>query len=370
MKKIYFTFIICFISIMLTSCISGKDLFYRMEYNGYLDTASYVIVEYNTKDYTVEEIKDILNGVKEVLLNVEKEFSIGQTFFMKQANIEESTTMLINRKSGTNEKVKVSDEFLKLLEIGNDLSIKTNGLFDLTIGSLSRLWDISQRAEYCQDDSSLLEDLCKIPIDKEIKEAISLIDYKMVEIDKENQTVYLPRKGMMLDFGGIAKGYAADKVWEYLNKYQFSYSVINLGGNVKVNGTVKQSVNDIKIYINNPFDTGNLGYYYPKQNTGGVTSGIYERYITYQGVKYHHILNPKTGYPCSEEITSVTIMSENSTLADALSTSVFMLGVTKGLELINSIDGVETIIVTNNKKVYVSNNIDFISDVENIEIIR
>ena len=116
MKKIYFTFIICFISIMLTSCISGKDLFYRMEYNGYLDTASYVIVEYNTKDYTVEEIKDILNGVKDVLLNVEKEFSIGQTFFMKQANIEESTTMLINRKSGTNEKVKViitSNEILQ-----------------------------------------------------------------------------------------------------------------------------------------------------------------------------------------------------------------------------------------------------------------
>ena len=192
----------------------------------------------------------------------------------------------------------------------------------------------------------------------------------MVEIDKENKTVYLPKKGMMLDFGSIAKGYAADKVWEYLNKYQFSYSVINLGGNVKVNGTVKQSVDDIKIYINNPFDTGNLGYYYPKKNTGGVTSGIYERYITYQGVKYHHILNPKAGYPCSEEITSVTIMSESSTMADALSTSVFMLGVTKGLELINSIEGVETIIVTNNKKVYVSSNIDFISNVENIEIIR
>lgn len=370
MKKICFTFIICLISIMLVSCMNGKDLFYRMDYNGYLDTVGYVIVEYNTKDYSEKEVKSILEGIKDVLLNVEKEFSIEQTFFMEQSLIKESTVMKINKNSGTNNKVEVSSDFLELLLIGQDLAIQTEGLFDLTIGSLSKLWNISKRAEFCLDDSSILAELCKIPNSDEINEVLSLVDYNLIEIDKEKKTVYLPKEGMMLDFGGIAKGFGVDKIQEYLNNYQFSYSVINMGGNVKVNGSVKQSVNDIKIHINNPFEAGNLGYYYPNKNTGGVTSGIYERYITYEGVKYHHILNPKTGYPCSDEVVSVTIMSESSTLADVLSTSVFLLGVEKGLELINNMTGVETIIVTSDKKVYVSSNIDFISEVENIEIIR
>jgi thiamine biosynthesis lipoprotein len=114
--------------------------------------------------------------------------------------------------------------------------------------------------------------------------------------------------------------------------------------------------------VKNPFEEGNIGYYYPKTNTGGVTSGIYERYIHYQGVKYHHILNPKTGYPCSDDVVSVTIMGNNSAIADALSTSVFMLGVDKGLELINSLIGYEAVIITKEKEVYVSNNLDFIQE--------
>ena len=135
-----------------------------------------------------------------------------------------------------------------------------------------------------------------------------------------------------------------------------------MGGNVKVIGESLQDTLPLKIYVNDPFEEGTIGYYYPNNNTGGVTSGIYERYIYRDSIKYHHILNPKTGYPCDDEIVSVTISGENSSIADALSTSVFMLGIDEGLELINSLDGYDAVIITKEKQVYVSNNLDFIQE--------
>lgn len=368
MKKIYLIFTICLISIMLGSCGKEKYQFYRMEYSGYLDTVGYVIVEYNTTDYTTKELETILSGLNNVLLSIEKEFSIEQTYYMAKASIAESTLMKINKNSGTNNKIRVSNDFLNLLNISKDIYAKTNGLFDVTIGPLTKLWNISKRSQFCKEDTTLLEQVCMAPKEEKIIEALSLINMEDIVID--GNYVSLAKQGMMLDFGGIAKGLAVEKIQEYLNNYKFTYSVINMGGNVKVNGILKQSVNDLKIHITNPFDAGNIGYYYPKPNTGGVTSGIYERYITYKGVKYHHILNPLTGYPSSDSIVSVTIMHINSAIADALSTSVFMLGVEDGLELINSIDGAEAIIITKDKKVYVSSDIEFVSEVENIEIIK
>lgn len=359
MKKLFLTALVFLMICLLSSCNKGNYLFYRYEYNGYLDTIGYVIVEYNSKDYSKEELDNILKGLNNVLLNIEQEFSIAQTPYMAEQGIEKSTLMLINEQSGK-EKVKVSSMFLELLKQALDMSKITGGLFDPTIGSLTTLWDISSRAEYCMDDLSSMESLCNIPKEDKIQEALELVDYKKIEIDEESQTVYLPIEGMKLDFGAIAKGFAAEKMSEYLENYSFSYTIINMGGNVKIHGDIIQDVEDVKIHINNPFKEGNFGYYYPDKNTGGVTSGIYERYITYQGVKYHHILNPNTGYPCEDEIASVTIMGPSSSLADALSTGIFALGKDKGMELINSLEGYEVVIITNNQQVYVSNNLDFI----------
>ena len=164
----------------------------------------------------------------------------------------------------------------------------------------------------------------------------------------------------MLDFGAIGKGFAAEKMADFLSNYDFPYIIINMGGNVKTIGIPSVGISPLKIYVDNPFGAGTIGYYNPKVNTGGVTSGVYERYINYQGVKYHHILNPKTGYPCNDDVVSVTIEGIDSSMADALSTSVFMLGAEDGLKLINSIDGYEAVIITKEKQIYVSNNLDFI----------
>lgn len=361
MKKIFLSTLILLVSLLLTSCDRGENLFYRYEYNGYLDTVGYVIVEYNSKDYSRNQVSDILAGLDEVLLNIEKEFSIGQTPYMLDVGIEKSTLMLINEHSGK-EKIKVSNTFLELLEIALKMAEETNGLFDPTIGSLTKLWNISSRAEYCMDNLESMEYLCRIPTEAEIQEVLPLVNYQLVEIDKEEQTVYLPIEGMMLDLGAVGKGFGVEKMSEYLEKYHFSYTIINMGGNVKIKGEPLQKVEEVKLYVNNPFEEGNVGYYYPNENTGGVTSGIYERYIYYQDVKYHHILNPDTGYPCSDEIVSVTIMGENSSISDALSTGVFALGLDAGLALINSLEDYEAVIITNNKQVYVSNNLDFIQE--------
>lgn len=362
MKKIILSIITFLILTICTSCGKETSLFYRYEYNGYLDTLGYIIVEYDTDDYSQTEVSNILSKVENLLLNIEKEFSISQTVYMKEADVEESTLMLINKRSGEEIATKVSDDFLELLTISQNMSNNTNGLFDASIGSLTKVWNISSRAELCMDDSILLEDICSIPSDEEINTALELVNYQDIQIDYDNKTVLLPKKGMALDFGGIAKGFAAEKIAEYLLTYKFSYAVINMGGNVKIIGDVKQDTDPLRIYVKNPFGDGNIGYYYPIVNTGGVTSGIYERYISYKGTKYHHILNPKTGYPSRDTVVSVTIMGENSAMADALSTGVFMMGLDKGLELINSLDGYEAIIITKEEKVYVSNNLDFIKN--------
>lgn len=359
MKKLFLTTLIFLLMCCFSSCNKKNSLFYRYEYNGYLDTIGYVIVEYDVKDYSKEELNGILRGLDDVLLNIEQEFSISQTPYMKEEGIEKSTLMLVNEQSGK-EKVQVSSMFLELLTQALDMAEITNGFFDPSIGALTTLWDISSRAEYCMDDLSYMELLCNIPKEDKIQEILKLVNYKNIEIDNEKQAVYLPVEGMKLDFGAIAKGFAVEKMSEYLKKYNFSYTIINMGGNVKIYGDIVQDVEDVKIHINNPFKEGNFGYYYPEKNTGGVTSGLYERYITYQGVRYHHILSPATGYPCKDEIVSVTIMGPSSTIADALSTGIFALGKDKGLELINSLEGYEAVIITSKQQFYVSNNLDFI----------
>ena len=362
MKKIYLNILLFFIVMALTSCSKEVYKYYRYEYNGYLDTAGYIIVEYNQNKYTAEEMNNILQNAEEVLLKIEKEFSISQTPHMKQKGIDKSTLMQINDNSGKNLPVKVTDAFLEILAIAEEMYNKTSGIFDVSIGSLTKLWQISEKAEYCMNDFDSLEYLCSIPTEEEINKVKTLINYQDIKIDAEQKTVSLTKEGMALDFGAIGKGYAAEKLADYLSEYHFSYVIINMGGNVKVIGESLQDTLPLKIYVNDPFEEGTIGYYYPNNNTGGVTSGIYERYIYRDSIKYHHILNPKTGYPCDDEIVSVTISGENSSIADALSTSVFMLGIDEGLELINSLDGYDAIIITKEKQVYVSNNLDFIQE--------
>ena len=159
---------------------------------------------------------------------------------------------------------------------------------------------------------------------------------------------------MLLDLGSIAKGYAADEIVKILKEENINSAIIDLGGNIYALG-FKEGNKNWKIGIQNPFDNrGKIVGSLEVSNKTVVTSGVYERYIEQDGQTYHHILNPETGYPYETDIAGVSIIADKSIDGDALSTLVFTKGLEKGLELVENIDGVDAIFITNNKEVYVT----------------
>ncbi len=350
--------LITLITVSLTSCnekINSDDYdIARQSYYLYLDTVSTVTVEYLKSDKTIDEVNRDLNNINKILLNIEKEFSIEQTLYMASNGILESTLMKINNASGKN-KINVSDEFIHVLSLAQDIYKLSDGGFDPSIGPLTRLWDISGKTE-------LSEDEIIIPTKIEINNVLDLVDYNNVEIDTNSNTVYLSKEGMMLDLGGIAKGYAADKVMEYLKQLGYTYISVNLGGNLLLYGSSKiyESLGKkVYSYIQNPFNTSTTIIQTDITNVSIVTSGIYERYIEKDDIKFHHILDPKTGYPIDNELVMVTIIGSNSCMSDGLSTGVFSLGLDRGIELIKSCEEYSAFFVTKDNIIYSVGNIEF-----------
>lgn len=361
MKNKLIILILTIISIFaLTSCTEKDNAknysIGSLTYYLYLDTVSQVAVEYNNKEKTAEQVEQELKHVNNILLDIEKEFSIEQTYYMRNNGIEESTLMKVNKNSGK-EPIVVSDTFLKVLQQAKEIYELTNHGFDPTIGPLSRLWDISGQAEYCDINGS-----CNVPETEDIKKSLELVNFEYVKIDKEQKTVLLEKEGMILDFGGIAKGFAADRVMEYLKPLGYTYISVNLGGNLMVAGTSKiyeARGEKVATEIQNPQDAATRIIRTEKTDMTVVSSGVYERYIEVDGVKYHHILDPKTGFPFENELLMVSIIGTNSCICDGLSTGVFSLGLEDGIKLIQSLDGYSAFFITKDNKIYAVGDIEF-----------
>ena len=246
----------------------------------------------------------------------------------------------INKNAGISP-VKVSDQTINVIKEAVKYSDLSSGNFDVSIGPISDLWAIGT-------------DNAKVPSDEEINSLLPLVDYKKIELDEADKTVYLPEKGMKLDLGAIAKGYAADIVNSYLDKQNVENAIINLGGNIYAKG-VSDNGENYDIGLKNPIEGEEDSFASVKiSNKSVVTSGVYERYTEKDGKKYHHILNPFNGYPYENNLLSVTIISDRSINCDALSTSAFALGVDDGLKLIESIDGVDAVFVKKDKEIYIT----------------
>lgn len=255
-------------------------------------------------------------------------------------NMEGTELDEVNNNAGI-KPVKVSDDTYNIIKKGLEYSSLTNGSFDITIGPLVKLWSIG-----------LPE--AKVPTIEEIKEKLQYINYKDVEINDSEKTVFLKNPGMIIDLGGIAKGYTADVIAQTLKDEGVEKAIIDLGGNIYALG--EKAENTLwRIGIQNPDQTrGEIVGSINVKDKSIVTSGIYERFIEQDGVKYHHILSPKSGYPYDNEIAGVTIISNKSIDGDALSTSVFSMGITKGLEFINSLPDTEAIFITKDHKIYLT----------------
>jgi thiamine biosynthesis lipoprotein len=237
--------------------------------------------------------------------------------------------------------VKVSDDTLYVLERGKYYSDQSKGAFDITIGPLVKLWGIGT-------------DKARLPSIQEINEKKALVNYKDLIIDEKNKKVMLNKAGMSLDLGGIAKGYAADEATRILKENGVKHAIVNLGGNVLAINNNPEG-RPWTIGIQNPFDSrgDSLGTI-DVTNKTVVTSGIYERFFEKDGKKYHHILNPFTGYPMDNSLASVTLVTNVSIDADAMTKNIFYKGIEKGPEYVKTLKGVDAIFVTKNKEVYIT----------------
>lgn len=248
----------------------------------------------------------------------------------------------INTAAG--EFVEVSEDTVAIIKKGIHYSELSKGAFDITIGAVTNLWDFKSEEHI-------------VPSDDIIHSAIQNVDYTNIVID--GNSVKLTNPDMIIDVGALAKGYIADKLKEYLVENGIEHAIIDLGGNVLVIGT-KPDGSDYNIGIQKPFDETGVPYTSVKINDKSmVTTGIYQRYFEKDGEFYHHILDPETGYPCQNNLYSVTIVTDSSSDADAISTTTFLLGYEKGLAFINSLDNVDAIFITNDMEIHYSDNFPY-----------
>ncbi len=231
--------------------------------------------------------------------------------------------------------IKVSKEIFEVLKEALKYSRLTSGAFDMSIRPLCALW--GERGK-----------LKEIPEVREIEERLPLVNYKNIILNEKNQTVEFRREGMALDLGGVAKGYALDCAIRVLKERGIKEALINAGGDIKVMGERVW-----KIGLQHPREENKVLAVIRLKDQAIATSGDYQRYFIKEGKRYHHIINPETGYP-ADECMSATIIGPNATQADSLATGVFVLGPKEGMELIESLKDVEGIIIDSQGKILLS----------------
>lgn len=249
----------------------------------------------------------------------------------------------INLKAGDLPEIISKDTYLVIKE-SLRYSKRLDGAFDPTIRPLVALWNIGTAKE-------------KIPEKYEIENRLKFVNYKDVVLNDSNSSVMLKQKEQSLDLGGIAKGFAADEIRDIFYRYNISSALIDLGGNIFALGS-KEDGSPWRIGIQDPFkERGEFIGVLSVNNKSVVTSGNYERYFIQGEKRFHHIIDPKTGYPSDSKIISATIISNNSIDGDGLSTGVYIIGIDKAMALIESIRGVDAIFITDEKKTYITSGI-------------
>ncbi|WP_321375647.1 FAD:protein FMN transferase [uncultured Draconibacterium sp.] len=258
----------------------------------------------------------------------------------------DSETSAINKNAGI-QPVKVSPELFALIERAIRISELTDGAFDISYASMDRIW---------QFDGSMTT----MPSEETITASVAKVGYKDIVLDKAASTVFLKKVGMKIGFGAIGKGYAADKAKALLIDKGVSAGIINASGDMNTWG--KQPDGSYwKVAITNPMNKNKAFALLPIKNGAVVTSGDYEKYVKFNGIRYAHIIDPRTGYP-AHGIISATVFAPKAELADALATSVFVMGIEVGLDRINQLPQIECIIVDDKGNIHQSDNIEIKTD--------
>ncbi len=253
-----------------------------------------------------------------------------------------SVTSLINKNAGI-EPVIVDEELFNLIQRAIQISKLTEGAFDISYASMDKIWKF---------DGSMKT----MPSKDIIKQSVAKVGSQNIILNQEKHSVFLKLKGMKIGFGAIGKGYAADKSKALLKQKGVEAGIINASGDMNTWGK-QPNGKDWKVGITNPLNKNKVFTLLPIHEKAVVTSGNYEKYVTFNGQRYSHIIDPRTGYP-SKGVVSASVFAPSAELADALATSIFVMGKDVGLNLINQLPEVECIIVDDTGKVYYSENID------------
>jgi len=238
--------------------------------------------------------------------------------------------------------VELNPETVTVIKKAQQVSELSNGAFDLTIGPVVKSWGIGTNQE-------------RIPPKEELQKLLPLVNYKDIYID--DSSAGLKKAGQMIDLGGIAKGYAGDVAMEIYKKYGIKSAFINIGGNVVTLGN-KPDGSPWAVGIRNPRpegdQSGQIVGTVKVTDKAVVTAGDEQRYFEREGQRYHHILDPHTGYPAKSNLISVSLVADSSLDADALATAVFILGLEKGTQLLQRYGDIEAVFITTDKKIMVT----------------
>jgi thiamine biosynthesis lipoprotein len=285
----------------------------------------------------VADSKEEANNAMENAFSSIKEFGERISFFSENSELSE-----INRNAGIR-KIVVSAQTFDVIEKALYVSNKSGGAFDPTIGPITRLWDFHAKIK---------------PDPGKIKRKLPLVNYKNVLIDKDNLSVFLKEKGMLLDLGGIAKGYAADLAADSLRKGGIEAGLVAIAGDIVTFG-LKPDASPWNIGIKNPRQKNSSDEIAKKirlTDRAISTSGDYERYFLSNGNRYHHLLDPTTGYPVNN-FRSVSIITERGVLTDSFSTAVFVLGPEKGISLVKEM-GMDAVFIDNDGTITVTEGLE------------
>lgn len=319
MKNKFFI-IILLITLSLSGCDFSEKTVKIRKTEFLMGTVVEIIFHGNKAELSKEKTDKVFKEIFEEIKRIEERFTAGKIKGGKPVYLDEKGFYLL-RKS------------LYFSEL-------TDGAFDITIGPLSKLWNIRPG-----EDNN-------IPGKDKIEKILSLVDYKELKIIGPN-LAYMEDEEMFADFGAIAKGYAADQAGLILKKNDINSGILNLGGNVYVLGEKTWNFG-----IQDPFmKRGDYLGIVSLKNQSLVTSGIYEKYFVTDGKLYHHIFDPKTGYPIENQLVSVSVISEKSLDGDALSTAAFALGLDKGIELLEDYENAEGIFITKENEIFLTSGI-------------
>jgi len=250
--------------------------------------------------------------------------------------IDSSDVIRMNRSAGK-EWVKVSPETLKVIKKAKEISELSEGGFDITVGPLTQLWRMARERGIP-------------PSAEELKQKLDLVNFKNMMIDQEGK-VFLKKRGMAIDLGGIAKGYAVDRAFELLNSLGYKNLIVNAGGDLRAGGSKLDQ--PWSIGIQDPRVSQKIMAKVSISDTAIATSGDYEKFFIYQGKRYHHIFNPRDGLS-ADGCQSVTIICKEGMVADTLATAAFVLGPEKGYSLCQKLEGVDCLIVDKEGKIIFS----------------